>query len=285
MKHLLLGTFLVLAMSGQAQLSAPLLAAQDTLFISFDDTGRKFTQHALAKGQTLYGVAKYYGLPLDKLQRFNVGLDYANLSLGQAISIPIPNRSIHRYKTDKTKSLTLIPIIYEVQAGDNLFDIAHRKFNMDVQEFKLANGVTNETLSPGETLRLGWFDIAGINPEDRQGSTPAVVTSAASEKMEKFYSKGETEDKSELFEQGMAEWNNEGANKKDLFALHRSAPIGSVIKVENPMNNRIVYAKVVGRLPENIYEDKVRVVLSKKVGQFLGAVDTRFFVKIRYLRS
>ena len=50
------------------------------------------------------------------------------------------------------------------------------------------------------------------------------------------------------------------------------------------MNNRKVYAKVIGRIPENVYGSDVVVVISSKVANFLGAKDPRFFVRVRYLK-
>ena len=50
------------------------------------------------------------------------------------------------------------------------------------------------------------------------------------------------------------------------------------------MNKRRVYAKVIGRIPENVYGSDVVVVISPTVAKFLGAKDPRFLVKLRYLR-
>jgi len=49
------------------------------------------------------------------------------------------------------------------------------------------------------------------------------------------------------------------------------------------MNDRIIYAKVIGRIPE-AYERNIEVVLSPEAARKLGARDPRFFVKTTYLK-
>ena len=65
--------------------------------------------------------------------------------------------------------------------------------------------------------------------------------------------------------------------------LHRSAAVGSVIKIRNYKNNKIVYAKVTGSIPYT-YEDSVHVVVSAKIAKLLGAKDAKFYTEVRYLQ-
>jgi transcription elongation GreA/GreB family factor len=73
-------------------------------------------------------------------------------------------------------------------------------------------------------------------------------------------------------------------DETDLMAMHRKAEVGSVISIYNPMSRRTVYAKVVGRIPDTVYKDDVIVVVSPLVAKLLGAIDPRFFVKVKYHR-
>ena len=74
-------------------------------------------------------------------------------------------------------------------------------------------------------------------------------------------------------------------NKNDIFALHNSAPINSILEVTNPMNKRSIFVKVIGRPSRNVYfGPNVKVVLTPKVAKMLGARDSRFYVNINYLK-
>jgi len=91
--------------------------------------------------------------------------------------------------------------------------------------------------------------------------------------------------KKEHNQRGVAAWNKNSKNKNDIFALHSSAPINSVIEVTNPMNNRTLFVKVTGRPSSKIYYGtNVKVVLSYKAARMLGARDPRFYVNVKYLK-
>jgi LysM repeat protein len=82
---------------------------------------------------------------------------------------------------------------------------------------------------------------------------------------------------------GIAIWKNSGSGKNKMFALHATARINSYIELENPMMNRVVYAKVIGNIPPNTYPEEVKVIISPKTASSLGVVDQRFFIKMKYL--
>jgi hypothetical protein len=49
------------------------------------------------------------------------------------------------------------------------------------------------------------------------------------------------------------------------------------------MNNKTVYAKVISRIPEG-FEKNLEVYVSHEAAKKLGAVDERFFVKVKYMK-
>ena len=69
---------------------------------------------------------------------------------------------------------------------------------------------------------------------------------------------------------------------KILVALHRTAPIGTVVKITNPMTDRVTFAKVVGKFTENESTKDVILVVTKATAELLGALDKRFQVTIDY---
>jgi hypothetical protein len=91
----------------------------------------------------------------------------------------------------------------------------------------------------------------------------------------------------EQIDKGVAFWDKKDTkalkNNKMFFALHRSAPIGSVLKIKNPMKNRILYVKCSGRLPPN-YPPDIMVLLSPFTAKTLGALDARFYVQVHYYK-
>jgi hypothetical protein len=82
-------------------------------------------------------------------------------------------------------------------------------------------------------------------------------------------------------QRGAAFWQKKGNMKTDLYCLHRTAKAGSIMSITN-MNGKTVYAKVIGKMPENAYGHEVVIIVAPSVAKLLGAVDENFFVKLKY---
>ena len=89
--------------------------------------------YTVSSGDTLYSIAKKFGIPVDKLKEANQ-LTSNMLSIGQKLIIPLVE--------DTT---------YVVKAGDNLYSIA-RTNNTTVDEIKRKNNLTTNLLSVGQKL-------------------------------------------------------------------------------------------------------------------------------------
>ena len=81
---------------------------------------------------------------------------------------------------------------------------------------------------------------------------------------------------------GTAIWINDSSheNQYRFYAMHKSAPIGSVLMVRNLMNNRVVYAKLIGKLPNNKSNENIVVKLSAGAARYLNVLDDRFVVEL-----
>ena len=91
--------------------------------------------YVVSKGDTLWGIAKKFGISVDKLKEAN-NLTSNMLSIGDKLIIP--------FIDDMT---------YVVKAGDTLYGIAN-KFNTTVSELKRLNNLVDDTLSIGKILML-----------------------------------------------------------------------------------------------------------------------------------
>lgn len=268
----------VAAMTGD---STRYLLPQDTVFLTIGTYQEKIFVHQVEKNQTLYSLARFYGLHLEELYYYNPKLQTKTLSPQEKVRIPIPNRAIIRYRPRDFTPQQYAPIYYVVKKGDTFFSISTKLFKMPMDTIAARNNLTSSVLSINQQLFIGWMSIEGIpehyrkfkgNPEWKK-----------SQYLRNKYVQGRGV-KGEQYEQGVAFWQKNGDMRSDLYALHRKAPINSVIAVTNPMNRRKVYAKVIGRIPENVYGSDVIVVISPKVADFLGAKDPRFFVRVFYLK-
>ncbi|MEO6151260.1 MAG: LysM peptidoglycan-binding domain-containing protein [Mucilaginibacter sp.] len=169
---------------------------------------------------------------------------------------------------------------YKVTAGETLFAIAKR-FNTTPEDIAKINGLTSNYLSPGQVLKVrsntpAIQPVADTRIIAAQDSTLPITTDSTSMRPNRF-------GLFEKNEKGMATWLDDtslDANKK--LVLHRTAPIGTVIKIMNPVTNRTTFAKVVGRFTDNEATKDVVIVMTKNVAESLGALDKRFHVNISY---
>jgi rare lipoprotein A (peptidoglycan hydrolase) len=87
----------------------------------------------------------------------------------------------------------------------------------------------------------------------------------------------------EVFENGVASWiRDDDINPNKYYALHRSAPIGTIIKVTNKMNNKYVFVKVVGSLPNTGDNTDLVIKISKASAEKLGVHDSKFQSELSY---
>lgn len=102
-------------------------------------TGMENNYYVVKKGDSLYSIAREYGVTVDELKALN-NLTTNNLTIGMTLRIPTGNES---------------PVnnIYVVKAGDSLYSIAN-KFGMTVDNLKALNNLTNNLLSIGQPLKI-----------------------------------------------------------------------------------------------------------------------------------
>jgi LysM repeat protein len=255
----------------------PLLTSKDSLLLTVE-AGKKFIHHPIKPKQTLFSISKYYNIDLDELFEYNLSFrDDPSLRVGDRVKIPIPNKAIKRYKSSSFVASKNIGIYYVVQAGDNLYQISKRYFEMPIDSIVKRNHLKKNSLKPGQRLLMGWMGTEGIHVDWRTIQAPAE-----SDALKTQYIEGKLT-KKEIAAQGVCVWPKDSKEKGSLYALHRDAAIGSIICVDNPMSNRTVYAKVIGRIPVS-YERNIEIILSPEAARKLGARDPRFFVKTKYLK-
>ncbi|GGK71559.1 LysM peptidoglycan-binding domain-containing protein [Rufibacter glacialis] len=309
-------------------------ASAETLFLR-DSTGIKtqngktYITHKVTPGETLYALARKYGVAVAKIVEANKNVDKA-LVVGQTVLIPLrPGASGTASAAAASPEPVASPAAnrtYEVDAKGNkrhtvqarqtLFSIANQH-NVSIDDLKKWNNLTASTVKVGQSLIVGVGEKAPnqaaasakvYTPEtddvvtapkkavNTPATTPAVATTAKPitpakpaatapkpDSAEERPVAKTTEYVSRVNESGMAEQIETRTDANKFLALHKTAPVGTIMAVKNPMNDQTVYVRVIGKLPATGDNDKVLVKLSKKACQQIGAVDKRFRVEVSYM--
>lgn len=98
--------------------------------------------HTVSKGETLYSIARLYGISVDNLKSWN-NLNGAGISEGQKLIV-----------RKQAEAKTGNPVWYTVQAGDTLYSIA-RKFGISIQALKSLNKLEGDSIYNGMKLQVG----------------------------------------------------------------------------------------------------------------------------------
>ena len=203
------------------------------------------------------------------------------------------------------------PTQYKVSAGETLYAIS-RRFNTTVDEITRLNNLTSTNLHPGQVLLVKasaaapqaqpQTQVQAQTPPPVQQVQPTTVKDPVMHSDMQVAKHDSTpvnpiKDSSssdhhlnpnkfglyEKNEKGVATWiDDPSLDPTKKLVLHRFAPIGTVVKITNPMTNRTTFAKVVGRFTDSEATKDVIIVMTKNVADSLGALDKRFHVNISY---
>jgi LysM repeat protein len=253
----------------------------DTLTVSINDFYEKYFDHQLANKQTLFSMAKFYGMRMEEMYYFNPEMVKTPPKVGQKVKIPLPNRVIIRERDKKFNAKNHIPIYYIVRQQENLKKIAELYFNMQIDTLKKFNKLPNETIKVGQKMLIGWVSVEGIKEDQRKIKGPAILQILQNNRN---VHQSESVGKKLVAKNGTAFWQKNSKMSSGLYALHRDCPENTMIAIHNPMKNKTVYAKVIGKIPPGTQDDAVEIVISPPAAKLLGALDPKFFVKIKYFK-
>lgn len=264
-------------------------------------------KHVVAEKETLFSISRLYGVTVDDIKKWNNLTDNA-LSLGQELVIK-SQTTVQAVNTDTSPRTA--KVTHTVAAKETMYSIT-RQYGITVEQLREWNGLQNDELKVGQTLFVSQPMNGAVkqstptqtitqlqtetNPVTQQ-VTPVVekinvpittpVEKTVTPPVEKTSTIKISESVSgtdEVRETGLAELIEGTEGNRKYLALHRTAPSGTILKIRNEMNNREVFVRVMGKLPETAPNDKLVIKISKSAYDKLGAIDSRFRVEVTYYK-
>ena len=279
MRFLSLIPILLLSAQSFAQFHpAAVLTHGENMEVNFEMDKGIFYYHTIKAKQTLYSISKFFGINVNELRYMNNLSKNSVVSIGQRLIIPLNYGLLD--VTDQGNGNN--PIYYKVKAGETLFRIAKVYFNQPVEALVARNNLADVSLNVGDLLIVGYLEEHPIIvPPDEQAGNPKIDADIADSNVVDE-STGSPAKVTMIRRKGVAIWNKEGKDYDNAYVLHKFAKPNTIIELYNPVVKRRTFAKVVGKLPEDIYEDDVVVIISPKVAKNLGALDSRLSVEMSY---
>jgi len=249
------------------------------------------TTHTVATGETLYSISRKYNIPVDDLKSWN-NLKENSLSVGQVLVL--------KAKSLRDQQVTNLPVlkkegVHVVGASQTLYSIA-RQYEVSVDDLKAWNNLSSNELTVGQTLYVtrpanNQNKIVKTDPvvETKTQKDPVVeerkaVETPVASKEQTIRITESVRNGNEVVESGLAELIEGTDGNRKYLALHKTAPVGTILKIRNEMNSREVFVRVLGKLPDNAADDKLIIRISKSAYDRLGAIDPRFRVAVTYYK-
>ena len=268
-----------------------------TFAFSFQDSigvetlsGKKVILYKIEPKDNYYSLGRKYGISPKIIMEFN---DNAPLNIGTIIRIPTDISSAKTIygKTESPDNATT-ETLHTVTKKETLYSIS-AIYGMRMEELKKLNNLKSNALSIGKVLKVIDNKSQDSKPpvkeeviKEAPKPQPVVEDKQDGDSTESNPVKEIPRNKygiTELEEKGTAVWiDDKNLDATKSYALHRTAPVGTVIKITNPMSGRSVFAKVVGRYTENETTKDVIIVITKAAAEAIGVIDKRFYVNIGY---
>jgi LysM repeat protein len=252
-------------------------------FVSFPKKIQAGDKHVVAEKETLFSVSKLYGITIDELRQLN-NLSSSSLSVGQELIVKKGSAAVEQ-SVIKTASAQSLKGVHTVVSKETLFSIS-KLYNISIDQLKQWNNITGSEVKVGQNL----FVVQPMNGVVQTNAPAVEVTTRVETPVE--VTKGTTpikisegyKDGKEVKETGLSELIEGTQGNRKYLALHRTAPTGTILKVKNQMNDREVFVRVVGKLPETGQNDKLVIKISKSAYDRLGAIDPKFLVEVTWYK-
>lgn len=266
--------------------------------------------HTVAPSQTLFSISRMYHVSVEDIKRWN-NLSSNDLSVGQVLVVSAKAAKENDIKPEQEKNAADLSknthkgesgtIVHKVAPSQTLFSIS-QLYGVSVEDLKQWNKLKDNALEVGRELVINvktqaqpydslkepkekkdeaaLDNVARLDNMEEKATAPKGPETAEKKPESK---KGNSSGFKKVVELGMAEIIENASDTKKYVALHRTAPIGTIMQVTNEMNNQNVFVRVIGKLPATGVNDKVLIKLSKPAFERLGAVNDRFPAEISYV--
>lgn len=281
----------------------------EPLQVLFDDQGIPSVSYTVNKENSIFQASKKFHTPVDKILAYNNIIDSKFIESNKTIRIPLDLKYVYTGSgLDPFQQTKFIPLQYIVKKKENLYRIAKVYCKESIEDMKFRNGLTDNNLQIGQKLIIGWIPILEqikvsktkevlpkeniLDPVGKMSSSQVAAetknnnwmdsTSITMFEVENPDSIGNDSTSIPLkVERGIAIWKKSSIGHSK-YALHPTAKINSEIELYNPIVNRTVKAKVIGRIPVGAYSKDVSIIISPATAVSLGALDHRFSVRMTY---
>lgn len=269
--------------------------------------GKVYILHKVNPGQTMYAVMRRYKTTIQAIKDANPGIN-DQLRSDQVIRVPyvapqgkkqVAKEEVKEQKPREEKVAATTPEkatpapsgIHKVEAGQTLYSIAVKN-GVLMADIRRWNNMTSDNVMLGQELIVSESAYLARRPSEvvanNDVSDSARAKAAVPEKVVKpveapvptMPMAGK-----KMRESGLAEMIETDESTSKFLALHRTAPIGTLVQVKNEYNQQTLWVKVIGRIPNTSVNEDIVIKLSARAFERLSPDTRRFRAEISYIES
>ncbi|MBL7699251.1 MAG: LysM peptidoglycan-binding domain-containing protein [Chitinophagaceae bacterium] len=255
--------------------------------------------HKVEAKETWFSLSRKYNLTPKEIATYNSKSLERALDVGSPIKIPLTAANFSQ--NDPTGSVDdLVPIYHIVQDREWMYRISVNHNKVPIEKLERWNNISRDQAKAGTKLIVGF--LSGSKPAQQTASTsttpaakpvtppqptqPAATggtatTSGSKEPGGYFKSLYDENGKNKTGVSGIFK-STSGWTDGKYYALMNNVTVGTIVKVSNPSNNRAIYAKVLGELPEMRESAGLALRISDAAAKELGAAANKFNVQVMY---
>lgn len=222
--------------------------------------------HVVEPGQTLYSLAVRYSVTMADLRRWNeLGAD--GIQAGQSLIV-----SEKAYEAKKEPTISAAAPVKAKAAPA-------KQAEPDVAKLEAKPIITPDPLpTPGTKPKAKPADPKPAETKPAERTTEPKATEPRSDN-EPVANPRKGYMKSDI---GFADLIEGNDSSTKYLALHRSAPVGTLVQVRNDITNQSLYVKVIGKLPDTGINNQVLIRLSARAFEKLSPNGQRFRAEVSY---
>jgi LysM repeat protein len=256
-----------------------------------NDKGKLYVIHKVEKKETLFRLLRRYHCKPAEIMAANPTLDGSStIYENQVLRVPYKTKSGKKVdllknednNIDKDLKSTLHTATEEpkklyhvVSIGETVYAIS-KIYEVTPEQLRKANNLPDNTISVGQKILVSRDYVAASPAADGEEFRVRKLPSAPTDYVPNA-PRG-----IQVKEVGIATTIGVKNSSNNNWAMHRTAPIGSEIKVENEATGAFVIAKVIGKLQETGNNQNVLVRLTPSAFNKLKPRDNRIRASVTY---
>ena len=238
--------------------------------------------HQVETGQTLYSLSTRYGVSREDLRKWN-NLSDDQIMIGQALIVSEKAWRVREPSARETPAKEPAPKattpLAKPEGSRTETSRTSRTDSPKTERPAAPRTLPSRSERPEPAREEPPAEPArASNPEPSTPSEPRLIRPGDTGPLPNPGTNAR-----KIAEIGLAEIIDESDNSNKYLALHRTAPVGTLILVRNDRNNQSIWVKVIGRLPDTSINDKVIVKISARAFEKLSPADRRFRAEVSYL--